>query len=84
MMRALQALNPPQSLGRPAQHAVSRSTRRTSSQLHHAQLLRRWECSMTELLTPVDVERKFRQIVNDLACAQAALRQTRDLEVDAP
>jgi hypothetical protein len=38
---------------------------------------------MTESLTPVDVERKLRQLVNDLARAQAALRQARDLEVDA-
>ena len=36
-----------------------------------------------EALTPLDVERKLRQLVNDLAQAQAALRQARDLEVDA-
>ena len=38
---------------------------------------------MTESLTPVQVEAKLRQLVNDLARAQAALRQARDLEVDA-
>jgi hypothetical protein len=38
---------------------------------------------MTESLTPVDVERRLRQLVNDLARAQQALRQARDLEVDA-
>lgn len=34
-------------------------------------------------LTPVAIEAKLRHLVNDLARAQAALRQTRDLEVDA-
>jgi hypothetical protein len=34
-------------------------------------------------LPPVAVEAKLRQPVNDLASAQAALRQARDLEVDA-
>ena len=34
-------------------------------------------------LTPVAVEAKLRQLVNDLARAQAALAQARDLEVDA-
>lgn len=36
-----------------------------------------------EPLTPVSVERKLRQLVNDLGAAQVALRQARDLEVDA-
>jgi hypothetical protein len=39
--------------------------------------------TVTESLTPVDVERRLRQLVNDLGRAQAALRQARDLEVDA-
>lgn len=34
-------------------------------------------------LTPVDIERKLRQLVNDLGLSQQALRQARDLEVDA-
>lgn len=34
-------------------------------------------------LTPLDIEAKLRQLVNDLTRAQAALRQARDLEVDA-
>jgi hypothetical protein len=34
-------------------------------------------------LTPVLVEQKLRQLVNDLGRAQAALGQARDLEVDA-
>lgn len=38
---------------------------------------------MTETLTPVAIEAKLRQLVNDLARAQASLRQARDLEVDA-
>lgn len=38
---------------------------------------------MTAELTPVAIEAKLRQLVNDLARAQAALRQARDLEVDA-
>jgi hypothetical protein len=37
----------------------------------------------TEALTPLDIEAKLRQLVNDLTRAQAALRQARDLEVDA-
>lgn len=36
-----------------------------------------------EPLTPVAVEAKLRQLVNDLSRAQAALAQARDLEVDA-
>jgi hypothetical protein len=36
-----------------------------------------------EPLTPLDVERKLRQLVTDLSRAQASLRQARDLEVDA-
>jgi hypothetical protein len=36
-----------------------------------------------EALTPLDVERKLRQLVNDLARAQAELREARDAEVDA-
>jgi hypothetical protein len=36
-----------------------------------------------DTLTPVQIEQKLRQLVNDLARAQAALRQARDLEVDA-
>ena len=36
-----------------------------------------------EALTPLDIEAKLRQLVNDLTRAQAALRQARDLEVDA-
>jgi hypothetical protein len=36
-----------------------------------------------EPLTPLDVEAKLRQLVTDLARAQQALRQARDLEVDA-
>jgi hypothetical protein len=38
---------------------------------------------MSEPLTPVAVEAKLRQLVNDLGRAQASLRQARDLEVDA-
>ena len=38
---------------------------------------------MSEPLTPVAVEAKLRALVNDLARAQASLRQARDLEVDA-
>lgn len=38
---------------------------------------------MTETLTPVAIEAKLRQLVNDLARAQGSLRQARDLEVDA-
>lgn len=38
---------------------------------------------MTETLTPVAIEAKLRQLVNDLGRAQASLRQARDLEVDA-
>jgi len=38
---------------------------------------------MTDSLTPVQVEAKLRQLVTQLAQAQAALRQARDLEVDA-
>jgi len=36
-----------------------------------------------EPLTPLDIEAKLRQLVNDLTRAQAALRQARDAEVDA-
>jgi hypothetical protein len=36
-----------------------------------------------EALTPLDIEAKLRQLVNDLTRTQAALRQARDLEVDA-
>jgi len=36
-----------------------------------------------EPLSPVDIETKLRQLVTQLAQAQAALRQARDLEVDA-
>ena len=36
-----------------------------------------------ELLTPLAVEAKLRQLVNQLARAQADLREARDLEVDA-
>jgi multidrug efflux pump subunit AcrA (membrane-fusion protein) len=36
-----------------------------------------------EPLTPLAVESKLRQLVTDLSRAQAALRQARDLEVDA-
>jgi HJR/Mrr/RecB family endonuclease len=36
-----------------------------------------------EPLTPLAVESKLRQLVTDLTRAQAALRQARDLEVDA-
>lgn len=35
-----------------------------------------------EPLTPVDIERKLRQLVTDLARAQSALAQARDIEVD--
>lgn len=38
---------------------------------------------MTEPLTPVAVEAKLRSLVTDLARAQTALAQARDLEVDA-
>lgn len=38
---------------------------------------------MTKPLTPIAVEAKLRQLVNDLARARAALRQARDLEMDA-
>ena len=34
-------------------------------------------------LTPLDIERRLRQLVSDLTRAQAALGQARDLEVDA-
>lgn len=37
----------------------------------------------TEPLTPVDIERRLRGLLNDLTRAQAALAQARDLEVDA-
>jgi hypothetical protein len=37
----------------------------------------------TEPLTPIAVEGKLRQLVNDLACAQVVLREARDGEVDA-
>ena len=36
-----------------------------------------------EPLTPLDIERRLRQLVTDLSRAQAALGQARDLEVDA-
>jgi hypothetical protein len=36
-----------------------------------------------EPLTPLSVEAKLRQLVNQLSQALAALRQARDLEVDA-
>jgi hypothetical protein len=36
-----------------------------------------------EPLTPLSVEQKLRQLVNDLARAQAVLREARDQEVDA-
>jgi hypothetical protein len=36
-----------------------------------------------EALTPLDVERKLRALVNDLTRAQAELREARDAEVDA-
>jgi hypothetical protein len=36
-----------------------------------------------EPLTPLGVEAKLRHLVNDLSLAQSALRQARDLEVDA-
>jgi hypothetical protein len=36
-----------------------------------------------EAFTPLDVERKLRQLVGELTQAQAALRQPCDLEVDA-
>lgn len=36
-----------------------------------------------EPLTPLDIERRLRQLVSDLSRAQAALAQARDLEVDA-
>jgi len=39
--------------------------------------------STPEPLTPLDVERRLRSLVTDLARAQAALAQARDLEVDA-
>jgi hypothetical protein len=38
---------------------------------------------MTEPLTPVAIEAKLRQLVNDLGRAQADLRQARDAKVDA-
>lgn len=38
---------------------------------------------MPEPLTPLDVEAKLRGLVNDLARAQATLRDARDGEVDA-
>jgi hypothetical protein len=38
---------------------------------------------MNETLSPLDVERKLRQLVNDLAAAQVVLREARDGEVDA-
>ena len=34
-------------------------------------------------LTPLDIERRLRGLVTDLTRAQQALRQARDLEVDA-
>jgi hypothetical protein len=34
-------------------------------------------------LTPLDVEARLRRLVNELTTAQAALRQARDLEVEA-
>ena len=39
--------------------------------------------STPEPLTPLSVEAKLRQLVNELTRAQVALRQARDLEVDA-
>lgn len=36
-----------------------------------------------DVLTPLDIERKLRNLVTDLSRAQGALRQARDLEVDA-
>jgi hypothetical protein len=36
-----------------------------------------------EPLTPLDIERRLRGLLNDLTRAQAALAQARDLEVDA-
>jgi hypothetical protein len=36
-----------------------------------------------EPLTPLDIETRLRHLVSDLARAQQALRQARDLEVDA-
>lgn len=36
-----------------------------------------------EPLTPLDVERRLRQLVSDLTRAQQALAQARDMEVDA-
>jgi hypothetical protein len=36
-----------------------------------------------EPLTPLSVEQKLRQLVNDLARARVVLREARDLEVDA-
>jgi hypothetical protein len=38
---------------------------------------------MNDDLTPVQIEAKLRRLVNDLARAQAALRQARDQEVEA-
>lgn len=38
---------------------------------------------MPEPLTPLEVEAKLRSLVNDLARAQATLRDARDSEVDA-
>ena len=35
-----------------------------------------------DALTPVDIERRLRQLVNDLTRAQQALAQARDVEVD--
>lgn len=35
-----------------------------------------------DTLTPVDIERKLKSLVNDLARAQQALAQARDIEVD--
>ena len=39
--------------------------------------------STPDPLTPLDIERKLRNLVTDLSRSQAALRQARDLEVDA-
>ena len=39
--------------------------------------------SSPETLTPVDIERRLRSLVNDLTRAQLALAQARDIEVDA-
>jgi hypothetical protein len=39
--------------------------------------------SAEQPLTPLDIETRLRHLVNELTRAQAALRQARDLEVDA-